>query len=695
MNAISTFKQPEFHVLGSILEGKHIETVYQPIVSLSDGHVFGYEALSRITKKELEINIEKMFEIADSANRLWELETLCRARVLEGYRCTCAETKLFLNVNPNALYDEEYKKGVTKTALSKYGLNPDSIVFEITERIATKDNNAFMHSVQNYREQKYKIAIDDVGAGYSGLNAIASVKPDYIKLDIGLVRGIDRDEIKMLLCRSIVEFGKNTGIKIVAEGIETERELEVLVQMRVDLGQGYLLGIPQKSFDYALPENVEMIIKNHPSNRLENEGSLIFPIIGNFSKPGYVVSPDKKAVEIYEALDPSVLALSIVDDGITVGFLTRAQLDKKLGGRFGFDLYSRRLIHEIAETNFLKLDFEMSADQASRIAIQRPHEQLYDPIVVERNGRYYGIVTVKDLLEVCTKTEVEAAMDDKRHAQRTARNSEIARVRADAAKEAVMSSIEYASKIQKNLLPSNSIFESIFADYSILLNQRDIVGGDIYWIKNFKEGSVLCICDCTGHGAPGAMLTMLVVSILDSTVNEDNYKDTAEIVYALDLKLSKILGALPIAQKRRSVTEINDGCDLAVLFISNDGNVAISSGHTHVFICNGDEVAQIKGQKIYVGEHRLHSKNDVEITHIPYNSSNKFYIASDGLFDQIGGEQGLPFGYATFKKIILENHTEKQSVISKKIWNAFEKYRHDQPRRDDVELITFKPQPLR
>jgi len=691
LDTASTLEQSDFHVLGSILEGKYIETVYQPVLSLSDGYTFGYEALSRITKKELQINIEKMFEIADCANRLWELETLCRARALEGYLCPCAETKLFLNVNPNALYDEEYKKGVTRTALSKYGLNPDSIVFEITECIATKDNNAFMHSVQNYRDQKYKIAIDDVGAGYSGLNAIASVKPDYIKLDIGLVRGIDQDEVKMLLCRSIVEFGKNTGIKIVAEGIETERELEVLIQMRVDFGQGYLLGMPQKSLDYTLPKNVEMIIKNHPSNRHENGSSLIFPTIGNLSKPGYIVAPDKKAVEIYESLDPSVVALSIVEDGITVGFLTRAYLDKKLGGRFGFDLYSRRLIHEIVENDFLKLDFEMPADQASRIAIQRPHEQFYDPIVVEKNERYYGIVTIKDLLDVCTKTEVEAAMSEKRQAEHTARNSEIARERADAAKEAVMSSIEYASKIQKNLLPSNSIFEGIFSDYSILLNQRDIVGGDIYWVKNFKGGSVLCVCDCTGHGAPGAMLTMLVVSILDSTVNEDNYKDTSEIVYELDLKLSKILGALPVTQKRRRVTEINDGCDLAVLFISNDGNVSISSGHTHVFICDGDEVTQIKGQKIYVGEHRLHSKNDVGITNIPYNSSNKFYIASDGLFDQIGGEHGLPFGYSTFKKIILENHIEKQSVISEKIWNAFEKYRHDQPRRDDVELITFKP----
>jgi serine phosphatase RsbU (regulator of sigma subunit) len=139
------------------------------------------------------------------------------------------------------------------------------------------------------------------------------------------------------------------------------------------------------------------------------------------------------------------------------------------------------------------------------------------------------------------------------------------------------------------------------------------------------------------------------------------------------------------------VGDIQDGCDIAVLYIAKDGHVSISSGHTHVFVCNGKEVRQIKGQKIFVGEGKLISKDSVETVMVPADPDNKFYIASDGLYDQIGGDSNLPFGYSRFKQIILDKHKEKQAAISEAIWEAFETYRGGQLRRDDLQLIAFKP----
>jgi len=135
---------------------------------------------------------------------------------------------------------------------------------------------------------------------------------------------------------------------------------------------------------------------------------------------------------------------------------------------------------------------------------------------------------------------------------------------------------------------------------------------------------------------------------------------------------------------------IKDGCDLAVLFIAKDGNVRSSSGRTHIFVCNGKEVTQIKGQKIFVGEGKIKDKNGIKTCNIPANPGNKFYIASDGLFDQPGGVNSAPFGYKAFMKLILENHNEKQSVISEKVWTAFEKHRNNKTRVDDFELISFE-----
>lgn len=293
-----------------------------------------------------------------------------------------------------------------------------------------------------------------------------------------------------------------------------------------------------------------------------------------------------------------------------------------------------------------------------------------------------------------TAAKLSLYLSEKMQAEHMAHQSELAKARAEAASEAVFASINYASKIQKNLLPTDENFKIAFLDYSVLWRPKDIVGGDLYRVKNFSEGSILWVCDCTGHGTPGALLTMLVSSALESIINVNNYKDTAATIWKLDKNLTGFLYANTSAQTKsgHSISDINDGCDLAVLYAAKDGSVTVSAANIHVFICDGSEVKRIKGQNLRIGEGKLKSKEDVQTVTIPANHNNKFYIASDGLYDQIGGSSELPFGYERLKRIILENHDETQLIISERIWDAFECHRGEQMRRDDVELITFKPQ---
>lgn len=257
--------------------------------------------------------------------------------------------------------------------------------------------------------------------------------------------------------------------------------------------------------------------------------------------------------------------------------------------------------------------------------------------------------------------------------------------------QTIMSGIDYARRIQKNMLPTDSVFKKTFSDYSVIWSPRDIVGGDIYWLKTFDKGTVLCVCDCTGHGTPGALLTMLVVSAFEDMVNENNCNDTAQILWNLEQRLIGVFSVTAGTEEKSDTVAVRDGCDLAVLYIAKNRSVTISAGHTHVFVCDGKEVNRIRGQRLFVGEGKIKSKEDINVINIPANPDNKFYIASDGLFDQMGGTPPNPFGYKQFMRIILDNHNEKQSMISARIWEAFESYRGEQPRRDDFELITFKP----
>lgn len=404
--------QTDSEILNGILEYEQITPVYQPIVSLIDGQTFGYEALSRISEYKLDMDIERIFRTADRMNKSWELETLCRRKTLENAVNMDLGKKLFINVNPNIINDTEFRDGFTKDKLEEYGLDFHNVIFEITERVAIMDSAAFLGSIDHYKSQNYGIAIDDVGAGYSGLNIISDVKPDLIKLDINLVRDIDKDEIKQLLCKAMVGFGKGAGIQVIAEGIETAEELTTLIKLNVDFGQGYFLSIPYKTFENITPDKMELIKKHNTKKYIEKTIKSVYPIIGHLAKQGYCFSPDEKTEDIYEKmrLHPTIMEFTVVENDVACGLLTRVALNEILGGRYGFDLYAKKPVREIIKTDFSRFNYDMPVDQVSRLAMQRSYSQLYNSIVVEQDGKYSGIVTVKDLLNACTKVDIDIAM---------------------------------------------------------------------------------------------------------------------------------------------------------------------------------------------------------------------------------------------------------------------------------------------
>jgi diguanylate cyclase (GGDEF)-like protein len=404
-------------IFNRILKEELIVPVYQPIVSLSNGQIFGYEALSRVldnntSNKIVELDIESIFRIADKMNKSWEFETLCRKKTLEQAKeIINTEKKLFINVNPNIIHDITFKEGFTKKRLDKYGLDSSNVVFEITERTAIIDKKTFLASINHYRKQNYVIAIDDVGTGYSGLNVINDIKPDIMKLDKYLIRDIDKDTTKQHLCKAMVDFGNNAGIKVIAEGIETEEELRTLIKLNVGLGQGYFIGIPNKEFTEIEPRKADIIRKNHAKKIIEIFNGSIYPMIGPLSNKGCCFPPNEKSENIYEMLkhNHNITEFTIIENDLAIGFMTKLDLNELFSGRYGYSLYSKKSISEIMNGDFLRVKYNMPIDQVSRIAMQRQFEHLYNPIVVEQDGKYAGIVTIKDLLEACSRIEIDVA----------------------------------------------------------------------------------------------------------------------------------------------------------------------------------------------------------------------------------------------------------------------------------------------
>jgi len=288
-------------------------------------------------------------------------------------------------------------------------------------------------------------------------------------------------------------------------------------------------------------------------------------------------------------------------------------------------------------------------------------------------------------LNITLKNYADAMADLKKLAEK----ANLENLKTKAAHDEILSGLLYASNIQQHLLPKTAALQKVFSDCSVIWNPANIVGGDIFWMQQFENaGTVLCVCDCTGHGTSGALLTMLVTSALEAVVRPGNSKDPAGIIWELDRWLTEILSNQPDSNSN-GTSSIRDGCDIAVMFVAIDGSVTVSAGRMSIFVCNGSEVQRIKGQKIFVGEGKISDSGKINTVKIPADPANRFYIATDGLFDQPGGEKGVPFGYRRFEKLILENHSKKASVTSENIWNAFEEYRGRENRVDDFQLVTF------
>lgn len=246
-----------------ILANKELKIHYQPIVSLSNGKTFGFEALTRGPKESYFHSPEQLFQFAELEGLLYELEKLTRELAIQEANNFIEDNqKIFINISSQVIYDSKFTPGYTLELLQKFNLTSQNVVFEITERNAINDFTAFKQVLEHYRKQGFQIAIDDAGAGYSSLQAISELRPDYIKVDRSLITDIHQNKIKENLLETFVNISSKMDSKIIAEGIETLEELEKVTRLGVHFGQGFFLARPSYPPKITSAEAIKSIAKN-------------------------------------------------------------------------------------------------------------------------------------------------------------------------------------------------------------------------------------------------------------------------------------------------------------------------------------------------------------------------------------------------------------------------------------------------
>lgn len=377
------------------LAGDGLQAAFQPIVDLRRGEIAGFETLTRLAPGSAFSNPGELFDAAEKSGTLWDLEERTRAVSLDAATHWRGGTKLFLNTTPQVFSDARFSYAITTLVKNTPGLTPSRVVLEITERSDQQHVVGLDEQVRLVKAAGFEVAIDDVGAGTSGLNRIMALRPHWLKLDRELVEGIHRDRVRQNLIRFFLRFATLSGVKLIAEGIEQNDELATLMDLGVVYGQGYLLGRPGARDQTLAPEVVRFIQQQKLGGPMGQQPDRRVVTVGRFVRPVICVDAKRTISDVAAAVlrDLHISGVVVVDGERPVGWCDRDTIlrnaaDSRAGQQIGFVLEPEVTIASSTTT----------VPDALELASSREERQVGAPLVVADENGVSGIVSVGDLL---------------------------------------------------------------------------------------------------------------------------------------------------------------------------------------------------------------------------------------------------------------------------------------------------------
>ena len=236
-----------------VIKEQSLTSHFQAIIDAKDNSIYGYETLIRGVRPDGSLIFpDELFFKSTRNDMNFNLDRLCRESALKTAATKKVKQKVFINFIPTSIYDPEFCLKSTVKWAKQLEFDTSNIVFEVVETENVKDQKHLKKILEYYREQGFKIALDDVGEGYSSLNMIIELKPDIIKIDRNIISNIHKDELKRSVYKALFNLARENSIEILAEGIETAYELEVVKEIGVDYMQGYY-------FNKPMPEPIRII----------------------------------------------------------------------------------------------------------------------------------------------------------------------------------------------------------------------------------------------------------------------------------------------------------------------------------------------------------------------------------------------------------------------------------------------------
>ncbi|HSN71423.1 MAG TPA: bifunctional diguanylate cyclase/phosphodiesterase [Steroidobacteraceae bacterium] len=385
-----------------VMQEQRIVTLFQPIIDARTRRMHGCEALSRGPSDSWLHSPLNLFDAARHAGVRLDLEFRCIELALRRAAQSRAIGRLFLNVSPDSIDEVPDFAERLRTAAEGAGFPIAHCVLELTEDSLVEDYQNLTERLEAIRATGCRIAIDDLGAGRSGLKTWSELRPDYVKIDRYFISNVDSDPTKFEFVRSITEMGHAVGCRVLAEGVETESEARDLIALGVDFMQGYLFGRP----DATIPDQIKISdpaepwTASHPGMTAEHLVVVVKP-----------ASPDTLVGEVVTrfSAEQGLDAIAIVEAERPIGLVRRGDVLAPDGQPLHPDWFNEKPVRAVMQAPPLTIDIRLRLEQVSRLVTRQSSARASDQFVITRDGRYVGMGATMNLLRQMTEQQLNMA----------------------------------------------------------------------------------------------------------------------------------------------------------------------------------------------------------------------------------------------------------------------------------------------
>ena len=396
--------------LQEILKQRSLSALFQPIMDMTDGTILGYEGLIRGPADSPLHSPVNLFGAAKQQGLTLEVEMLCRQVVLESFVTQNLPGNLFLNVSPDTLTHPSFQNGQTLTYLEHLGLAPKRVIIEITENQPIFDFNKMRIALLHYRSMGFQIALDDLGQGFSSLRLWSELHPEFVKIDMHFVQGVNTDPLKQQFLKSIQQIAQSSGTRVIAEGIETDAEFRVIRDIGIHCGQGYFIGRPAPVPPVTLPAEVCCLVNaayvtDHPYN---SSRSVAAETLLRYIAPIQPETDNETILSLFSA-NKNLRAIPVVKHGRPVGLINRNQFLENFSQPFQRELLGRKPCTGLMNKTPLLVEKSTPIHELSGFLSESDIQHFTDGFIITEQGRYIGLGTGQDLLRAITQSQIETA----------------------------------------------------------------------------------------------------------------------------------------------------------------------------------------------------------------------------------------------------------------------------------------------